>query len=239
MAARGGDSEYRPPGWLIDLVKARDGQCRFPGCTVSARVCDLDHVVAWPVGATHPSNLVCLCRRHHRVKQRLGWRVRLDPDGTLVWTDPCGRQRSTVPEDHLHPDLPAAASPDGPATAAEPGRKRAAPPPQPTQPPVPSILEDEVVAMTERRLVDLACQPHLLTGHNRRALREGRRVSTTRVTELVRPSEHRPHVTYPDRRYRLDPTSLATHDDHHPLRGHRVREHRSPRRPPGDDPPPF
>ena len=77
------------------LVKARDGRCRFPGCAVAARFCDLDHVRPWPTGPTHPTNLICLCRRHHRIKQRHGWRVTLTDDGTTTWTDPTGRQRTT------------------------------------------------------------------------------------------------------------------------------------------------
>ncbi len=35
---------YRPGTALAALVKARDGRCRFPGCHVAARFCDLDHV---------------------------------------------------------------------------------------------------------------------------------------------------------------------------------------------------
>ncbi|NHA67217.1 HNH endonuclease signature motif containing protein [Phycicoccus flavus] len=90
---------YRPGRRLAALVRARDGRCRFPGCHVAARFCDLDHARPWPAGPTSAANLVCLCRRHHRVKQRPGWRVRLDPDGTATWTDPTGLVRSTLPVD--------------------------------------------------------------------------------------------------------------------------------------------
>jgi hypothetical protein len=83
---------------LAALVKARDGGCRFPGCTTSARFCDLDHVTPRPTGPTSTGNLLCLCRRHHRIKQRRGWTVRLASDGTATWTDPTGRTRSTVPQ---------------------------------------------------------------------------------------------------------------------------------------------
>ena len=93
---------YRPSLRITALVKARDGRCRFPGCAVAARFCDLDHVRPWPTGPTHPTNLVCLCRRHHRIKQRHGWRVTLHDDGTSTWTDPTGRQRTTWPRDALH-----------------------------------------------------------------------------------------------------------------------------------------
>jgi len=92
---------YRPPAAMARLVRFRDGHCRFPGCSVNARFTDLDHVTAWPAGPTAPTNLMSLCRRHHRIKQRLGWHARLDPDGTVTWTDPTGLRRTTAPVDHL------------------------------------------------------------------------------------------------------------------------------------------
>ena len=93
---------YRPGRRLTALVRARDGRCRFPGCHVAARFCDLDHVIPWPSGPTTAANLACLCRRHHRTKQRPGWRAVLHPDATMSWTDPTGRQRTTLPVDHHH-----------------------------------------------------------------------------------------------------------------------------------------
>ncbi len=92
---------YRPSAQLTALVKARDGRCRFPGCCVAARFCDLDHVRPWPTGPTTATNLLTLCRRHHRIKQRPGWRLHLAPDGTATWTDPTGRDRTTAPLDAL------------------------------------------------------------------------------------------------------------------------------------------
>ena len=97
-------SGYRPTEAMVRTVKARDGRCRFPGCTVAAVFCDLDHVVAWPVGPTTVANLLCLCRRHHRVKQLRRWQVRMLADATVVWTDPTGRLRTTFPVDHLEPE---------------------------------------------------------------------------------------------------------------------------------------
>lgn len=92
---------YRPSPQLVALVRARDGRCRFPGCSVAAGFCDLDHVRPWPIGRTSARNLLSLCRRHHRVKQRPGWRVRLARDGTATWTGPTGRVRTTAPLDAL------------------------------------------------------------------------------------------------------------------------------------------
>jgi len=93
---------YRPGAELVALVKARDGRCRFPGCSVAARFCDLDHVRPWPTGRTAARNLLTLCRRHHRIKQRPGWRLQLAPDGTATWTDPTGHVRTTAPLNALH-----------------------------------------------------------------------------------------------------------------------------------------
>ncbi len=110
---------YRPGPELAALVRARDGRCRFPGCCVAARFCDLDHVRPWPTGPTSATNLLTLCRRHHRIKQRPGWRLRLAPDGTATWTDPTGHVRTTAPLDALTP-LVLAADPTAATAAATP-----------------------------------------------------------------------------------------------------------------------
>lgn len=92
---------YTPTARIRAAVKARDQHCRFPDCTTRAEFCDLDHAVSWPVGATEPENLYCLCRRHHRIKQLHRWFVRALGAGALEWTDPVGRVRYTHPVDHL------------------------------------------------------------------------------------------------------------------------------------------
>ncbi len=87
---------------MATRIKTRDRRCRFPGCTVAAVFCDLDHVRPWPHGPTTDTNLLCLCRRHHRIKQRLGWTLALTPDAVATWTDPTGRVRTTHPANALH-----------------------------------------------------------------------------------------------------------------------------------------
>ncbi|WP_404386587.1 HNH endonuclease [Knoellia locipacati] len=116
---------YRIPAAMARFVRLRDGGCRFPGCSTPARQCDLDHVRPWPTGPTDPSNLMALCRRHHRIKQRDGWTVRLRPDGTVVWTDPSGRSHTTSAVDHLHLGSTSTASPA--ASAYAPASADAAP----------------------------------------------------------------------------------------------------------------
>jgi hypothetical protein len=110
-------TSYRPSEKLKALVRTRDGRCRFPGCSVAARFCDLDHARPWPTGPTTAANLMCLCRRHHRIKPRPGWSVRLAVDGTATWTDPVGRERVTWPRNHLDL-LVLPADPAGPADPA-------------------------------------------------------------------------------------------------------------------------
>ena len=56
--------------------------CSFPGCNRAAHRCDLDHLIPWPAGATHPGNLGPLCRLHHLVKTFGGWTPTAQPDGT-------------------------------------------------------------------------------------------------------------------------------------------------------------
>jgi hypothetical protein len=95
---------YRPPPRLADSVRARDVTCRFPSCTHTADL-DLDHVLPYPAGPTSLTNLVALCRHHHRLKTHApGWQTHLEPDGTLTWTTPTGHTATTTPHDHRPPD---------------------------------------------------------------------------------------------------------------------------------------
>ena len=47
------EPHYRPSTELAEFVRMRDLYCRFPGCTVPADRCDLDHARPWPFGPTH------------------------------------------------------------------------------------------------------------------------------------------------------------------------------------------
>ena len=90
---------YRPSDQLKRTLRVRDEHCRFPGCRIPVRRCDIDHTTAREHdGPTEISNLAHLCRRHHTLKHHSAWRVRQTPDGALHWTSPTGRR---------YPDRPA------------------------------------------------------------------------------------------------------------------------------------
>lgn len=104
---------YRPSAALARYIRTRDVTCRFPGCTVPAARCDIDHTEPFnhadPAsgGLTVAENLGCYCREHHRRKTfDEGWRDRQLADGVIVWTSPTGRTYTTTPGGAaLFPDL--------------------------------------------------------------------------------------------------------------------------------------
>lgn len=95
------EPQYRPSTALADFVRSRDLTCRWPNCDRPAWQTDIDHTVPWPYGPTHPSNNVCYCRVHHLLKTFYsgagGWAVDQQSDGTVVFTSPSGRIRTTTP----------------------------------------------------------------------------------------------------------------------------------------------
>lgn len=83
---------YRPGEQLRRHLLVRDQRCRFPGCGIAARKCDLDHNRAASTGgATADGNLSAFCRRHHMLKHHSPWHVEQCPGGVLAWTSPTGR----------------------------------------------------------------------------------------------------------------------------------------------------
>jgi hypothetical protein len=116
---------YRPSAELEWFIRCRDMTCRFPGCDWAAEVCDIDHTVPYPLGPTHPSNLKCLCRKHHLLKTFwTGWYDEQRPDGTIVWTSPTGQTYTTRPGSRLlFPTLclPTGELPTAPKTYRPPG----------------------------------------------------------------------------------------------------------------------
>lgn len=89
---------YRPGKDLKRALQVRDQHCRFPGCRMAVRNCDIDHTTDFAFGGkTSEDNLAHLCRRHHTLKHESAWTVEQKPGGVLEWTSPTGR---------VYPDLP-------------------------------------------------------------------------------------------------------------------------------------
>jgi hypothetical protein len=91
---------HRPRAALDRHVRLRDAACRFPGCSVPAAECDLDHLVPFPLGPTTAQNLHALCRHHHRMKHESGWTVQALAHNGLRWTSPSGTVAETWPESY-------------------------------------------------------------------------------------------------------------------------------------------
>ena len=84
-----------PPA-LRRALNARDRGCRFPGCT-HTRYVDAHHVRHWAHGGeTKASNLVTLCRFHHRKVHEGGVTVQVLDDGAFRFVKPDGTGIDTV-----------------------------------------------------------------------------------------------------------------------------------------------
>lgn len=65
-------------------VIARDGGCRFPGCSAPVAWSDVHHIRGRARGGGHdPENLVLLCRRCHRRVHRHRWRIEQRADDLI------------------------------------------------------------------------------------------------------------------------------------------------------------
>jgi hypothetical protein len=84
------------PAHLWTALRVRDRGCRYPGCDRRPSWCDVAHAIAVDDGgATHLSQLVLLCREHHRLIDRGGWTVTVD-GATVTFTHPSGRILTTT-----------------------------------------------------------------------------------------------------------------------------------------------
>ncbi len=71
-------------------LEFRDQGCRFPGCR--SQHCDAHHIVHWADGGeTKLSNLVLLCRRHHRLLHEGGFSVKMNDERAVHFLDKRGR----------------------------------------------------------------------------------------------------------------------------------------------------
>ena len=71
-------------------LKARDRQCRFPGCTHKHFI-DGHHIEHWADGGeTSLDNLVQLCRKHHRLVHEGGFACEKDSTGRIIFRNELG-----------------------------------------------------------------------------------------------------------------------------------------------------
>ena len=91
-------------GALRRALVVRDRGCSFPACDRPPRWCDSHHLHHWSDGGpTSLSNLVLVCRHHHRLLHDStgGWQARLGADGLPEflpppWIDPARRPRRNL-----------------------------------------------------------------------------------------------------------------------------------------------
>ena len=66
------------PDGLRRAVAARDGGCAYPGCDRPPSWIEIHHILPWEDGGeTTLSNLVMVCRGHHRQMHFSEWVVRI------------------------------------------------------------------------------------------------------------------------------------------------------------------
>ena len=89
-----------PPG-IRRALKRRDGGCRFPGCTCT-RFVDAHHIQHGADGGeTSMSNLVLLCKRHHRLVHEEGFGLNRGADGAFNFSLPDGTPIPPGPDTHF------------------------------------------------------------------------------------------------------------------------------------------
>ena len=95
-----GTTKYEIPKRTRNAVRLRDQTCRWHGCTRKAEYTDTDHVIPHRLSNwTHPDDLVCLCRYHHRLKTFGNWQITTNTTYALDLqiTSPLGTTRTTRP----------------------------------------------------------------------------------------------------------------------------------------------
>jgi len=94
---------YTPTEGMRRFLRARDQQCRFPGCRQPIARCELDHNHDWAKGGrTELCNLSHFCTAHHVLKHpdipdEHRWTARQLPDWTVEWTSPTGNTYTDPP----------------------------------------------------------------------------------------------------------------------------------------------
>ncbi|MBL8265507.1 HNH endonuclease signature motif containing protein [Steroidobacter sp.] len=91
-----------PPA-LQRALRSRDKGCRFPGCC-NTRYTDAHHIHHWAHGGeTKLSNLVTLCRFHHRSVHEGKVQIYILDDGAIRFLQPNGKTFDSVAPNHNHP----------------------------------------------------------------------------------------------------------------------------------------
>ena len=84
-----GRSRRLATGPLRRALVVRDRGCAFPACDRSPRWTDGHHIRGWTAGGgTDLTNMVLLCRRHHRLIHEGDWIVRMASDGLPEFIPP-------------------------------------------------------------------------------------------------------------------------------------------------------
>ena len=89
---------YRPNAAIRSWLQHRDQTCDQPNCGRRAVCCDIDHITARQHnGKTKLTNLVHLCRKHHRLKHATKWDLGAGqrPGDPNIWTRPTGYQQQS------------------------------------------------------------------------------------------------------------------------------------------------
>jgi hypothetical protein len=80
---------YRAGRPLDRWVRYEDRTCQGEGCPVHADDCDLHHMIPYRTGGTtSASNLITLCRHHHRLLHEGGWTLTMDANRKVSWAPP-------------------------------------------------------------------------------------------------------------------------------------------------------
>jgi hypothetical protein len=92
-----------PPA-IRRALNSRDAGCRFPGCT-HRRYVDAHHIEHWAKGGkTKLSNLVTLCRLHHRLVHEGEILIETLPEGGWRFLHPDGRHFEVVRRTRVSPE---------------------------------------------------------------------------------------------------------------------------------------
>jgi len=85
------------PSPMRRALKARDGGCRFPGCS-NHKFVDGHHIIHWADGGeTCLDNLVLLCRHHHHLVHEGGFDCKRSEDGEIWFEDRKKRRLDDFP----------------------------------------------------------------------------------------------------------------------------------------------